>query len=512
MDYNAKEFIPRRGTQQNNSNPPRGNTNSRSGSGNSSNSSNERRNNRNNTFSRDTLNNNNNRCNNNGSKSIVNKSSQSTTIRPAFLEKKKENPPAKKRIYTKVEKHEDYEKFLLCIGDASESYINGEDDYPENYKILLECMNKYREKHGYYPYTLFTDCSDAFYEYIAKEGVNKKVEKHLHHYVSLCIRKKNGFEWNKLKDFISEEKREKELYLLDVEDSQALIDASNMGLKDSQLEGAIRNIQRLIRGEKTEKVSIDSFRGMKEMFFYDQDEETSFVRWNSHCVLEYTIAKLRNNAPDFPTCIRDGIDFFIFGDNTRCLSNEILEKKQKILDWNAVEMYDYDTLYKLSCLTRPYLQGILIEKRNPDFSILKFLTFREGNDNGKTRKRIYENVVNTPLKPLRQIFALLSSISSKKGREILEGFMSLKLEDLTVEEVRKWYQNISIKSDTDAVKDSNITESDLQRFLDFEIDIPAVELFCRDFLTTEKDRIQKAHSIGKYQISQDATIIQSIEV
>jgi hypothetical protein len=175
-------------------------------------------------------------------------------------------------------------------------------------------------------------------------------------------------------------------------------------------------------------------------------------------------------------------------------------------------MCDYDTVYKLSRLIRPYLQGILLEKRNPDMSILKFLVFQEGKDNGAMRKRTYEIVINTPLKPLREIFALLPSISPKKGREILESFVTLQIEGLTIEQVRKWYHDITIKSDANAVKDTEVSEFDLKRFLDHEIDIPSVELFCRDFLVTEQKRIQKAHSIGKYQISQDATIIQSIEV
>ena len=428
-----------------------------------------------------------------------------------------------KKTLGRVEKEkkivELYKNFHSLVCDVSESFINNEDSYVDDNKKLIDCMREHKKLAGYTPYALFDGCPDALIEYITLEGVTRKVKKHLSIYVSACIsdtvmglpRWSNEI-WNKLKLFVT--KSQEELYINKVGNVDALITASDLGFKDSRLESAIINIQRMIR-QKDERINfkIQSFKELADKKFYAPDEELSIVKWNSHCIPEY-ISLLRQNIHQ--TSILQGIDRFIFENDTDSLSQLVYEYKYRII---AATMFEYDTIYKMLVLLSYITRGNLATYRYQELNSLKFIVYQLKECAKASRfqdtcinKKDMVRLISLPVASLVFISNKLKEFDLSIGKDLMCKLLTLDIDKLEADQVRKWYLDIITESDEDATKKSEITVELLKRFLDHEIDIPVVENFCREKLAASKEYLLKHKRLVNFCYNPDKVEIANLSI
>jgi hypothetical protein len=363
-------------------------------------------------------------------------------------------------------------------------------------------MDRYRELTGYYSFiSNYYDCPEALKLYVEVEGLDKIEEKDIKTYMYMFLENYIGdyyrsdsekshsccdSTWDIFKQRLSELEMERNIYVDKCNNTKILIEASEVGVKDPNLESAIVKIQRLIRGQDS---AIEKVKSSREIDYKHSDfdsEEISIVRWNSHCIPEFISSYIRNNVAHVPFLY--GVNSFIFGDTNESLQKLVYDKKCMLFEKFKQYTNSNDAMLKFHYFTSLIGNGDSDAVRCEYRDKLKFLNLTTNTD---IKEIVIEEFSRLSLSNMEIVIKRMPFLLS--GQSILQTFSKVQVKKLDDSSLRDWFLQIVCDSYDDLVKDKDLSAHRLMKYIELETDSRRARRLCRELLQS----YQKVLNEGK---------------
>lgn len=379
----------------------------------------------------------------------------------------------------KAEEDRNNKVFICKIYDEFSQMSDGDSEVR-----VIELMTSYKKLTSNYPYSnQFFMFPNALKLYLIAQGITKEVVEDMKTYIYHFSKSAKDDVWKLLKDYVSPS--DVEMFYLSVDSAKVIIDATVMRYVDHRLESAIVRMQRLIRRVEYDRpehpsINVKSLDNVREYLNGDfTDEETSFVRWNSHLTAEYVSCQVKQTLVCSSLRFFEGaFDTFIFDERIGSISDLVLEKKKEILKSYEPHFKCVDTIIKMTYLYSCYLNGDLLAKRCKLRDTMKFVS-----TNSPMKDVLIVNATRTilslPIAVNKDILSILPMITLEKGEMILRKFSATDLDKMSIVDLKACFLDIIVESYEDFCKNEEVTKEKVMEFIETELCDEKAEALCR---------------------------------
>ncbi len=496
-----------------------------------------------------------------------------------------------------------YHDFVNQLDYFSDAYINN--NIPSDEELLtfnnkiLPLMTEYESCTGQLPFNEnYMYAPHLFNIYLIKSGIKPEIYDCLADIINFALYHTHIFPifpWRAL--YIALKKANRtfniELYLTNIVEGGAerLAELSEFGIVDHRLTHAVTTIQRLIRygnstplkensSDAAHRKWINEFEDMHHkredcwdthyihLQSFDMvppcenvNIETAIVHWNRQLIPEY-ICALTTVKDDNLWCyeLSDGINKVLSsygawidynGQNDKYqesyldVADIIKEKKEFIYAKKRNYLLDDDALTKIPHLIRLYVEGTLLQWKNPKRDVLKFLSYSikcsvltatmrsasnecsardlrsasnninddkvTSNDNVEIASCYLARLDGLPLHVIETVFTHLDNCLAHHGRKLINDFSKLNIEKLNNEEIRIWFNNLVVDNVRDIAVELNMDEKLLNRFLKHgKGDIVLYRDIMIKFLVNLKTKILNKQPLYDYKIWSEPITVSAV--